>query len=67
MVTSQEQYDANYPINGIDARLNNIVVRKSTNHNYGYELYNRRVGKRFFWYKFKRDAAKKILEMKRYN
>ena len=66
-VTAQMQYDANYPINGIDARQDNIIVRKSTNRNYGYELFNRRVNKRFFWYKFKSDAIKKILEIKIYN
>jgi hypothetical protein len=66
-VTAQIQYENKYPVNGIDARLDNIVVRKSAGHRkYGYELYNRRCGKSFFWYRYKRDAVKKVAEMKTY-
>lgn len=66
MVTSQEQYNAGYPINGIDARQGNISAIKDHQKGYGYQLRNKRVGKSFFWYKLKRDALAKIEEMKRY-
>ena len=66
MVTAREQYEGGYPCNGIDAREGNITVIRSTHRSYGYSLYNRRLGKWFMWFKYKRDALKKIEEIKTY-
>lgn len=67
MPTAQEQYEHGYPVNGIDAREGNILVRRSSKRTYGYELFNARLGKAFFWYRYKRDAVAKVAEMKRYD
>lgn len=65
-VTDQERYEHNYPVNGVDARACNICVIKARSRTYGYQLYNARLGKVFFWYRYKRDAIAKIQEMKGY-
>lgn len=67
MVTAIEQYEGGYPVNSIDANKGNIIVRKSTSRTYGYELYNTRLGKRFYWYKYKRVALQKVEEIKKYS
>ena len=66
IVTSEMQYKSGYPVNSIDANEGNILARKSTKRTYGYELYNKRLGKSFMWFKFKRDAVLKINEIKGY-
>ncbi len=66
MTTDRDRFNAGYPINGIDARQGNIIARKSTRRTYGYELYNTRVNQRFMWFKLKRVALEKIIEIKRY-
>lgn len=65
IVTAKMQYDGEYPVNSIDAKNGNIVARKSRgDRNYGYQLFNARLGKAFHWYRYKRDALKKIEEIK---
>ena len=65
--TAETQYAACYPSNGKDARENNITVRKAASRTYGYELLNTRLGERFAWYRYKRDAVQAISNMKGWN
>lgn len=46
------------------ARLGNLSVVKSRTKTYGYSLHNKFTGETAMWYKHKRDAIKKIEDLR---
>jgi len=53
-----------YPWSTDNAKLGNIIVVKSTYRNYGYSLKDLASGQVATWYRYKRDALKRIEQLK---